>query len=144
MPRATHTRQAGFTVIELLAAIAILAAALIPLLTLQQSTTRAALAVERAQARLALDRAALATLRGINPAREPEGEADLGAATLAWRAEARGTPRRMLDITGNPTRFELQRFRVTAQITAPDGATRAWQVDLLGWRPLVPFEDDIF
>jgi len=133
------TPAAGFTVLELLVAIAILAAALVPLLTLQQSNTRAALAVERAQARLAADRQALAYLRGVNPARRQSGETALGEARMTWRGEPVGAARPVRTTDGQSSRFDLQRYRVTVRITGPDRPAREWAVTLLGWRPRRPF-----
>jgi len=141
-PAPTALPAAGFTVLELLVAIAILAAALIPLLGLQQSNTRAALAVERAQARLAADRAALEYLRGVNPARSQSGETQLGAARMAWRAEPVGAERPVRTTAGQPGRFTLQRYRVRVRLEAEERPTREWKVVLLGWHARRPFSTE--
>ncbi|GAK33531.1 hypothetical protein JCM17846_21590 [Iodidimonas nitroreducens] len=130
----------GFTVLEVLVAIAILGTALAALLGLQQSSIRAALGVERAQQRIALDRGALALLRSINPVLEPEGRAELSlGAEMQWRSEPLGAARRITSAIGAEGRFSLQRFRVLVTITAPDLPARSWSVELLGWQPVQPF-----
>ena len=140
-PEAPHVSSAGFTVLELLVALAILGTALAALYGLQQSTSRAALAVERAQERIAIEQRALAYLKGVNPMLQPEGSADLGEGVrLRWQSEPLEEPRRVVSALGAPGRFLSQLHRVRVDLEMAEGTARSWEVELLGWRPSQPFQ----
>lgn len=134
----TYPDTAGFTVLEVLVALAILATAFAVLLGLQQSATRAALGVERVHDRLKLDRGVLEYFRPLNPTLQPEGSITLAGALVSWHSEKISEPRTALSTTGDEGRFILQIYRVTVTIAAPERPPRQWSVELLGWRPRSP------
>ncbi|MEO0674994.1 MAG: hypothetical protein AAFY32_08320, partial [Pseudomonadota bacterium] len=80
-PRAVGT-QAGFSVLEAIVAVALIAAAFLPLLALQTQLTRTAIAIERAEANLLARNNALALLQAINPGMRPAGSEEMGAVRL--------------------------------------------------------------
>ncbi|MBK5910383.1 hypothetical protein CCR85_02615 [Rhodothalassium salexigens] len=145
-------RAGGFTLLEALLALTLLAAALLPLFAVQQGGTRAAAAVERAQARAELDRAILARLRTLNPLpagatvppalagridRSRQGAFQAAGARVRWVATPAAPARRAINAgTGAPGRFLVQPFRIAARIDGPGRPPRTWAVDRLGWRPL--------
>ncbi|GER06926.1 hypothetical protein JCM17843_12360 [Kordiimonadales bacterium JCM 17843] len=135
--RAGTDRNGGFTILEVLVALAILGTALAALFGLQQSASRAAIAVERAQQSMEADRTALAILASINPMLQPEGRAELGHnARMSWQATPIGDAKAITAATGAPGRFTLQRFDVAVTIDAPGRASWGWSVERLGWRPV--------
>ncbi|MBB4212087.1 hypothetical protein EV659_10861 [Rhodothalassium salexigens DSM 2132] len=142
----------GFSLLEALLALTILAAALLPLFAVQQGATRAAAAVERAQTRAELDRAVLARLRTLNPlpagaAMAPDlaaavdgsrrGAFDAAGARVRWVATPTAPARRAVNAgTGTAARFLVQPFHIAARIERPGHPPRTWTVAQLGWRPL--------
>ncbi|MBK5921004.1 hypothetical protein CCR80_08165 [Rhodothalassium salexigens] len=135
-------RAGGFTLLEALLALTLLAAALLPLFAVQQAATRAAAAVERAQARAELDRAILARLRSVNlPFKDKaiDGEFRIGSDRIFWRAEPVLPARRASAAeTGQAGRFRVQLVRITVSIMGQAGQRRTWQVDHVVWVPLSP------
>jgi general secretion pathway protein I len=123
--------QAGFSVIEALVAVAIIAIALLPLAALQGQVSRAAAQQQTLQLRLAAERNALAVLKEVNPMREGEGVRDLGGGrTLRWTAVpiSETAPNR----AGG---FEVALYRLEVQIADANGAAVSMlTLDQVGWR----------
>ena len=76
----------GFSVLEAIVAIAILAAAFLPLLALQGQFVQSVRAVERADIRITARQNAVAYLKNLTMTRFPSGEADLGDVRMQWVA----------------------------------------------------------
>lgn len=132
--------SAGFTVLEVLVAVTILAVGMIPLLALQQRSIGAVAAVERAQARARMDQTVLAYIEGVNMARRPGGEARIDGATVRWQARPVSDARAVTTLTGAAGRFRLTLFRVEVTVSPADSGSRRWTVDQLGWQPTNPFQ----
>jgi len=130
---AAAATKAGFSVLEALVALALLAAALLPLYALQSSAGRAALAVERAHDRLALDRLAMNHLDPLNPALHQSGELAASGGFVRWRAEPYGPSRPIVSVTGQAGRFRAQMYRIRVEIAPQHGAVREWSMDRIGW-----------
>jgi len=135
--------QAGFSLLESLVAVALIAAAMLPLLALQGQLTRTVVAIERAETNVKDMTSALSYLRSINVMMKPEGEEPIGAATLSWTTRPASAERIALDVGGGPGRFALQLYDVDAVITYPDGGQGAFTVRAMGWRPTAPFSVSI-
>lgn len=76
--------RAGFSVMETLVAVALLAIAVIPLYAFQQALANNAARLQTAAALLDAKDSALAVLQAIDPVAEPDGEMDLGEWRLSW------------------------------------------------------------
>jgi len=74
-------------------AMAILAAALLPLLELQSQMVRSSASFERADMRSSARQNAVAYLKTVNFARDISGNINQGGADLRWVAVAAGPPR---------------------------------------------------
>ena len=135
----THQGQAGFSLLEALIAVALIAAALLPLLALQGQLTRTVLAVERAGTSAKDMTSALSFLRTVNPMRDPKGTEQLGDAVLSWAARPVSDERPALDQGGTPGRFILQLYEIDATIAYDDGRRAEVTVRAVGWRPTDPF-----
>lgn len=135
--------QAGFSLLESLIAIALIAAALLPLLALQGQLTRTVLAVERAGTGAKDMTSALSFLRTLNPTRQPEGSEQLGDAVLSWTARPASEERPVLDQGGGSGRFMMQLYDVDASIAYDDGRRVDFTVRALGWRPTTPVSASI-
>lgn len=136
-PRTRHS-QSGFSLLESLVAVALIAAAFLPLLTLQGQLTRTVVAIERAETNVKDMSSALSFLRVLNPSRTPEGTERLGDAMLSWRARPVSDERPALDQGGAPGRFMLRLYDIEAVIAYEDGRRAEFTVRALGWRPTAP------
>lgn len=77
----------GFSVVEVLASVALIAIAIIPLYQLQRTLSDAAIRLERAQEILEIQNSALAFLNTVNPAEAPEGATPIGDWQMSWTSE---------------------------------------------------------
>ncbi len=134
----TSASQAGFSLLEALVAVALIAAAFLPLLALQGQLARTVIAVERAETNVKDMTSALSYLRVMNPMKTPEGSEKIGDATLSWTARPVSDERPALDQGGAPGRFMLQLYDIEAEIIYEDGRRTAFTVRALGWRPTTP------
>lgn len=79
--------RAGFSIMETLVAIALLAIAVIPLYALNQTLAQSAARLQTTTALLEAEESALAYLQAIDPVLEPEGELVLGEWRLSWTTQ---------------------------------------------------------
>lgn len=134
--RAGH--EAGFSALEALVAVAIVAIALLPLVAIQGDTARQAAAIVRTEGRLAYREAALERVSVLNPMVQPEGAEPLGEAQLVWTAIP-VTEVRVLGMTpGISSRFEAAVFSVEMRIELPSGDQDSFSVHRLGTRAVRP------
>lgn len=148
--------EAGFSLVEALAAMAFLAAALLPLYALSSRSAELAARIERRSELTGHWRTAEAQLAAINPMVECEGERDFGAFVLTWTCEpmsgaartraSGGSPMALLaaGLSGDDAAaaapegaFTVRLYRLDLTLTDARGAdSRA--VSCLGWRRLSP------
>ena len=136
--------EAGMSVIEALAALAILAIAIAPLVSLQAQATRTQARDERLLDDLRVQRNALAMLRDANMLAMPEGEIALGEGAVArWRARALSPPVRTLPADAGSDVFDVAVMEVEVTIERPDARPRGnyaarpaqtFTFEQLGWR----------
>ncbi len=123
----------GFSLLEMLVAIGVLAICLMPILELQITLDRRHAERQLALDRLTAQRSALALLRGINPSLEPVGIRTLApATTLRWQAVPLSTPRRALHFLGGEAYHDITLYRIVATLTRPD---HRFAVEAIGWQP---------
>lgn len=135
-PRAPRRRAAGFSLLEAMVAVALVATTGLALLGwLNQSLDAANRLAERQHAQT-LQLEASRFVDTLNPMESPSGETDVGPVRFAWSSEPRSE--RVPNVspsTSAPGDFELALYEVTVQITAPDAPSplvlRQLQV---GWK----------
>ncbi len=127
----TRERQSGFSVIEALVAVAIMAAAILPLATLQGQVSRTAARQQQMQASLAAERSAMAMLRDANMMEAPEGAFDLGGGSvLRWQARPISRA-----ATTNAGGFSVALYAIDARVIDGNGREIVkFSVDQIGWR----------
>ncbi len=132
----TRAGEAGFSILDVLIAVAILGVALVPLLQLQGLSAREAgrQAALREEARAT--RNALAILREINPAREPVGRRALGGdEIMTWRARPLAAWRGAIGQSVADSAFEAALFELDVDIRDARGRTIArFTTETPGWR----------
>lgn len=124
-------RESGFSTLEVVAAVAIIAVALVPIMMLQTQLARSQARLDAAHDQSTSAQNALALLRDINPMSTPTGRRRLDARTeLAWSS----TPISGVSQTVNPTGFEVQLYRVTGVVERDNVPLTTTQIELVGWR----------
>ncbi|MBL4595825.1 MAG: hypothetical protein JKX99_04525 [Robiginitomaculum sp.] len=134
--RALH----GFSVLEAMIAMAILAAALLPLLALQGQFVRSVDSMERVDARLAARTSAIHYVQALNLTQAPQGQfiqaQDTGPVLISWQATPALPARTVRGNGGFPGRFELTLYDVQITIAPAQGPTEQFSVRAVGWRPM--------
>ncbi len=123
--------ESGFSTLEVIAAVAIIAIALVPIIGLHTQLSRSQIRLEEAHADSTAARNALALIRDINPMISPQGERLMDERTILRWTSAAASPLRQ---SVNPAGFEVQLYRVSATIERPNAPVTTMQVDLVGWR----------
>lgn len=134
-------RRPGFSVMEALVSIAILAIALIPLYQLQRTLADASFRLDWSLERSSLKSSATAYLAALNPAEQPSGTVDFGAWSLAWSSTLLNEEAAPQGPSGF-SNFALGLYRIEARVSAQQGEF-LFTVDQVGWRlvrdPLAEF-----
>lgn len=123
--------ETGFSTLEVIAAVAIVAVALIPIASLQTQLARSQARLVDAQDTTSAVQNAMAMIRSINPMAAPSGRRVLSdQMVLSWTS----TPSSPVRPSVNPMGFEVQLYSVHAEIAHGAGAVDRFDVDLVGWR----------
>lgn len=131
-----RAREHGFSVLEALFAVAILAIAIAPILAVQTQATREMGRLEKARVQASAEQNALALLKEINPMAEPEGAREIGGGqVLSWRATPLSYVRRSIGRDAPNGDFDVALYRFDATVRAADGArVTVFSVEQMGWR----------
>ncbi|MCZ8234459.1 MAG: type II secretion system protein [Inhella sp.] len=129
-------QQRGFGLLEAVVAMALMGTAGLMLFAWIQSSydtaNRLRATQDRAQARLE----AQAWLMHLNPAKEPEGEVQLGRWTLQWRSSLVEPMRLENDYGGALSpRWALGLYEVRLEAKTAGDAVQ-WRQRIVGWQPL--------
>lgn len=133
--------EAGFSILEALVAMAVLSAALLPLLALQGQFVTSVKAMERAEARLTAQNALQAQISALNLTLTPKGQITLPGAAAVWTASPALPPRKVRDLGGGPGRFATTYYNVKAQVSYSNGTLQVIELKGIGWKPTVKFVD---
>ena len=128
-------KQRGFSVLEALVAMAVLAAAFLPLLALQGQFLRTSQSLERAELLLAAESMALAHIRAINLDQTPEGEIESTHGQISWMARPAQGPTAGRDTAGFPSRFVFTLYDIDVKIKLKSGHIKQFSLQGLGWHP---------
>lgn len=133
--RAFIVGERGFSVLEALVAMAILAAAMLPLLALQGQFIKNIESFERANIRISARQNALAYLQTQNFFLRTQGEMQLGDTLVHWQAVPVEAPRAMYPTAEYVGRFDMILYDVDIVLTSSDAPTDTLHIRGLGWRP---------
>jgi|SRR5580658_422908 general secretion pathway protein I len=121
MTTRTDRPQAGFTLLEAIVAIAVLAAALVPLYMLISSVSRSAFRVDQANRRAEIETDALNIMSTINPMDKPSGSLDLGPYAVRWTAQPVLAPIDGSSYPSGVSAFKIGLFNAKIDVARPDG-----------------------
>lgn len=106
----------GFTLLEAIVALAILAAAGLALFAAMSQSLQMVRRAEQARAVDIALRNALAWGERINPMQSPQGEQPLGEWTLRWTSEPVETPRDGATASGQPGLYQVGLYRLRLEL----------------------------
>lgn len=115
--------------------MAILAAALLPLLALQGQFLRSTESLERAETMLAAETLALSHIKALNLDQAPEGRFSTPYGEISWQSTPAAGPATGRNLTGFPSRYVLTLYNVEVSIASPEDAPRKFVLQGLGWHP---------
>ena len=140
-----HTRlltapDAGFSMLETIAALAILAMALIPLLSLQSQLASGAARLERQAELNRATEVAYTYLALVNPMLAPEGKQNLGDGwQVSWISSPLGAPQPARFGIGRSSRYLSQPFQIDALLVSASGRETVIHRRAQGVYELTPF-----
>lgn len=130
---ATRRVQSGFTLLEAIVAMVVMATALMALYAWLSSST---LAMTRAQAQnRALEdaRSALALVETINPMLEPTGERQLGEIAVSWQSTPVAPRRTGRTRAGMPSLFDVTLYQMDVTVERAGEPAHGFSLRRAGW-----------
>jgi general secretion pathway protein I len=130
----TAEKQFGFTLIEALVALALVAVAIIPLYEWVGrslgTAARTADMTRQAEAELSV----LAVISRVNPMEEPSGTMDIGGYRIRWQATPKTEPVDNVSYPRGVGLYQVALYDVKAEVRRGDSLWFELQVDQVGYR----------
>lgn len=126
--------QRGFSLLEAIVALAILASAGLALFAALGQSVQMVGRAERAQQLELVLRNGLAWMEQVNPMEEPQGELRIGDHILRWQAEPLEPPRDNQTGTIQPGLFEVGLYRVRLEVWREGALELETGVNRIGYR----------
>ena len=117
-------------------AMAILAASMVPLLTIQSQMAQSARRLERVDARILARSNALNALKRLNFSKLKSGEDKIGDEIMVWNAQPLEPARRTRSTNGEVGRYQVVIYKVVVQVKTDDSLEDTFEFKGLGWEPL--------
>lgn len=121
----------GFSLIEVLAAVALMALVIMPLYQLQRTLADASLRMARSGEMADVQQSALSLIATINPDQMAEGTESIGAWTMDWTSERVAYNPSPDGMTGRGI-YSISLYDVTVTLRR-DGQEQSFTVRQLGW-----------
>jgi Tfp pilus assembly protein PilV len=135
----------GFTALEALLAVAILAIALLPLMEVQRQQIRATERQQAAWNRISAEKNALAVVTEINPKATPTGTLALGdGTTVRWASQPLTKEVLNANYTIGDGAFRVALYRVDVTVMARDNSTMLadFAIERMGWQRIISAEQE--
>lgn len=138
-----RSSQLGFTLLEAIVAMTIMAATLIVLYGWLATNATALRRVQDNAALLEDKRSALALLETVNPMETPEGRQQIGPLAITWTSTPITDTRMAITRANLPSAFDVELFDVSIELSRSGSTPTEFRVRRAGWilaRP-PPLED---
>jgi len=130
----TATKQSGFTMMEALVALALIAVTLIPLYEWVgrslATAARTADVTRQAEAELS----ALAVVSRVNPMEEPSGSVEVGGYRIRWQATPKTDPVDNISYPRGVGLYQITLYEVRAEVLRGNEQWFEIHVDQVGYR----------
>lgn len=136
------SRDDGFSVLEAIVAVALLAVAFLPLLELQTGFISGLRGVERADTRMAAREVALVFVEITNFDSQPSGEVSFGEYTIKWSTKPILGPELMRGDEGLSTNYYVTLYEVQLQMETGLLRTQFVIMRGLGWSKISRLIDE--
>ncbi len=137
----------GFTLIEALIAIAILGAALLPIMALMSQSINQIHKIAESNAKSSAQDSALAIIEPINPMENPSGEVELVGFNMVWSSEQIVPPNNTVQIGAGLAGYKVAFYIVNIEILKNSEPWFSFQVRKVGHRRIQnsinPFSDTV-
>lgn len=133
MTRRLPLRHAGFSLLEAIVAMTIMATSLLALYAWLSTST---LGLNRARdSALALQdaRSALALIEAVNPMAEPTGVRTLAPLEVRWTSTPLTELRHGISRSGTATQFDLRLYELDVEVRRDGNVVREFSVRKAGW-----------
>ncbi len=126
--------QRGFTLLEAIVALAILAAGGMALFAALNTSLRSIERVDASARRDTATQSALSRIETLNPMLQPTGDEPLGDVRLRWTATPVEAPRDGLTDYLQPGYYEVGLYRVEVELVSGTQVDHRFVVRKAGWR----------
>lgn len=134
------SRQQGFSLLEAIVALTIMATSLLALYAWLSTSTLALRHVSDSSLSLQDARSALALMETVNPMTEPSGSRTLPPLEIRWKVLPLTDRRIGMSPAGGATQFDLRLYQVEVEVYRSDILVREFEIRKAGWeiaRPAV-------
>lgn len=128
------SRVAGFSLLEAIVALAILASAGMALFAAMAQSVKMVQRAEAARERESAQRNAIAWLQTINPARDPDGRVQLGDVLVRWSARPVEPPRDSMAGYLQAGLYQVGLYRVHLQLERDGEPLAEMEVRRVGYK----------
>lgn len=137
-------RQQGFSLLEAIVALTIMATCLLALYAWLSTSTLALNRVRANAAAITDARAAMAAIETVNPLAEPSGRRELKPLEIIWKSRPLTDIRLGMSRGGTATQFDFRLYEMDVQVKRDGVTVRDFSMRKTGWiaaRPILPEED---
>ena len=141
LPRQNDLKEEGFSVLEAMVAMAILAAGLLPILALQGQFVRTVTQIEHVEKSLTAQNNALNLMRTVDLTNVPTGEVQFENYRISYNATPAASTQTVRGNGGFPGRFEVTLYDIQIKIIYLSGREENFSIRNFGWRETSSYLD---
>lgn len=138
--RHSHSKQQGFSLLEAIVALTIMATCLLALYAWLSTSTFAITRVRASALSLQDARTAMAVIETVNPMAEPDGTRKLPPLEIRWKSRPLTDLRIGMSRAGTATQFDFRLFELDVEVRRNNAVVRDFSVRRTGWvaaRPIL-------
>ena len=137
-------QQLGFSLLEAIVALTIMATSLLALYAWLSTNTLALSRVQESAAALSDARAAMAIMDTVNPMSQPDGTRQLPPLEVHWTSSPLTDRRLGMSPTGGITQFDFRLYELTIEVRRNNQIVRDFKMRKVGWTAARKVSQDDF